>query len=334
MARAMTRRRAITIMAAAAGLPLLPFARQAAAATEPVVWNGQALGAPANLILYHDDRQKAEGLIDRIVVELSRLEAVFSLYRSESVLCELNRNGGVGAPPDDLVRLLQSCSRVWKLSGGLFDPTIQPLWALHARHFSTAGADPAGPSGMELEQALSRVGFDGVLFNRDRVAFARPGMALTFNGIAQGYITDRIVDLLRDAGVTSSLVNMGESRAIGAQADGRPWRVGLAQMEDAKTPDTVLNLVNKAVSTSSAAGFQFDRSGRFGHILDPLTGAARPHYSRMTVIAADATTADALSTAFSLMEPARVRSLAAELPDVTVDLVATSGEHDRFGSSI
>lgn len=334
MAKAITRRRAICIVAAAAGLPLIRSVGLAKQGMEPIVWKGQALGASATLILNHDNPVVARQLVDSVVAEASQLESIFSLYRSDSVLSELNRAGAIAAPPPDMIALLEKSRASWEASSGAFDPTIQPLWALYARHFSKDGADPAGPPRHELEAALSCVGFDAVRFNRDRVAFARPHMALSFNGIAQGYITDRVVHRLRDAGITSSLVSMGEIRAIGAASDGQSWRVGLAETEAGADPDTVLDIVDKAVSTSSASGFHFDPSGRFGHILDPARGSMPSRYRRTTVIAPDATTADALSTAFNLMEPARIQRILEAHPDITVDMVTASGEHARYGQTI
>ncbi len=334
MAEAFNRRRALTIMAAVAGLPLIPFAGRAQAATDPVIWQGQALGAPATLILNHPDKAEAEALVARVVAEVRRLEDIFSLYRPESVLAELNRTGALAAPPADLVDLLDHCRTAWETTGGAFDPTVQPIWMLYARHFQALGADPAGPDGRALTQALSMVGFGGVHANRDRIAFARAGMALTLNGIAQGYITDKVVALLRDAGVTSSLVEMGESRAIGAKADGSPWRIGLAESETGERVDTVLPVIDKAVATSSASGFHFDPSGRFGHILDPRQGAVPPLYRRMSVVAPSATVADAFSTAFSLMKEEDIRAVATATPEMTVDLSTADGRHIRFGRTL
>ncbi|RFC65795.1 FAD:protein FMN transferase [Mesorhizobium denitrificans] len=329
MASIVTRRRAIAIFAAAAGLPLI---RPARAATHAVTWKGQALGAPATLILHHENRDKAQRLIDRVVTEVSRLEEVFSLYRSTSAISELNRVGGLVAPPAELVVLLEACRHHWHESGGAFDPTIQPLWALYRDHFSAPDADPDGPPADAIARAVGQVGFDAVRFNRDRIVFARPDMALTLNGIAQGYVTDRVVSILRDAGITSSMVDMGEGRAIGGQADGTPWRVGLADLQDAERPDSVLDLIDRAVATSSPAGFHFDTARRFGHILDPRNGGASAAYRRLTVVAPDATTADALSTVFSLTDPESIRSSLAGKPDIMVDLVLASGEHRRYGS--
>lgn len=329
MAKGYTRRRAIAIFAAAAGLPLLTAAK---AASSVVTWKGQALGAPATLVLNHENRTRAERLIHAVVAEVTRLERVFSLSRDESALSELNRVGALVAPPHDLVALLGSCQEYWNMSGGAFDPTIQPLWSLYRDHFTLPEADPSGPSTEKISDALHAVGFDGIEFNRNRIVLTRPKMAVTLNGVAQGYITDRIVDLLRDAGVTNSLVDMGEDRAIGSRADGTPWRIGLAERQDDESPDVVLDVIDKAVATSSGMGFHFDEAQRFGHILDPRTGEAAALYRRVTIIADDATTADALSTAFSLMHETSIRSTIDRRSDVLVDLVRADGGHRRFGT--
>lgn len=320
-----TRRRAITVMAAFAGLPLMGKSGNAVAAASGVTfshgvatWHGQALGAPAQLVLHHENDSEARQLIGRIVAEVARLEAIFSLYRDTSAVSELNRSGMLAAPPAELVALLHLCRDFHTMSNGAFDPTVQPLWHVYSRHFARGQDIADGPAVDAIEKARALVGFDKVRFNRDRVTFTRPGMALTLNGIAQGFITDRAVDILRQAGMTSSLVDMGEIRAAGPRSDGTPWRIGLAQAGNGN-PEKVIDLVDKAVATSSASGFYFDAAGRFGHLLDPRNGSAATRYARMSVIAADATTADALSTAFSLMEPAAVRTVTKSRPTILAD---------------
>lgn len=272
------------------------------AEAHPVIWSGQALGARATLVIHHHDRSAAERLVHRAVAEVARLERIFSLYREDSALVELNRVGALAAPPADLVELLNMAQQVWAATGGVFDPTVQPLWMLYARHFSAAGADPAGPSREQHDEILGKVGFDRVKFSRDRVSFSRPGMALTFNGIAQGYITDRVVDLLRDGGIASSLVDMGEIRTLGVKPDRTTWKVAVAGAPMDGDPPATLEVVDKAVATSSVEGFHFDRAGRFNHLLDPRSGAAAGQWKTVTVVAPEAAAADALSTAFNLMD--------------------------------
>lgn len=289
----LTRRRALGLLAAAAGLPLVLRAGRATA--EVVTWHGRALGAPATLILHHPDRPAAERLVAACVAELERLEGILSLYRADSALSELNRTGALAAPPPELVAILDDCRRYHAATDGAFDPTVQPLWRLYADHFA-AGGDPVGPPAEALAQAQARVGLDAVHASPDRIAFARPGMALTLNGIAQGWITDRIAERLRAAGVTSTLVDMGEIRGIGPH----PWRVEIAGT------DSVLALTDRAVATSAAAGFAFDAAGRFTHIVDPRSGATPNRAGSLTVIAPTAAAADALSTGFWLTDPAAI----------------------------
>lgn len=334
MAKLVTRRRAVSIFAAVAGLPLLGPGTSARASASAFVWSGQALGAPAKLILNDHDATRAHRLIDSIVTEVARLERIFSLYHEDLSIVELNRVGGLASPPPELLALLGKCSNFWEATGRLFDPTVQPVWALYRDHFASANVGENGPDASVLNACLGRVGFDAVRFGSGRIAFARPEMALTLNGVAQGFITDRVVDILRDARITSSLVDMGEERAVGVQSDGTPWRIGLAAEEDSSEPDTVLRIVNRAVATSSQTGFVFDEQGRFGHILHPRVGAMPGIYRRVSVVADDAATADALSTAFNLMEIDAIRDTLGKFPSISVDLIGTAGNRQQLGRPI
>lgn len=329
MSAASTRRRFIGISAAAAGLALLPFGGAARPHPQTIRWHCRALGAPAELILHHRDRAEAERLVMQVAAEIARLERIFSLYQRDSALCALNRLGVLVAPPSELVAVLEKSRAVWDLSSGLFDPTVQPLWRVYAQHFSSAAADPAGPSRQQIEAAIDLIGFDRVIFNHDRIAFAQRGMALTLNGIAQGYITDRIVELLHEGGITSTIVDLGEVRAMGARSDGTPWQVGINELDT--RPVERLTLVDRAVATSSPNGFRFGGPGSPCHLLHPRSGASASFYGSVSVLAPDAATADALSTAFGFMTVERISELLTSLPGTEVRLVRHDGQRLRLG---
>ena len=321
MAHKLSRRRFISITASVAGFGLFPTAIEAKEGLQTVNWDGQALGASASIVIHHHDRAAAGLLVEQAVVEVARLERIFSLYQHDSALSELNRIGALAAPPPELVALLDSSRAIWDLSGGAFDPTVQPLWTLLASHFGNAGRDPDGPSEARLHDALSLVGFENVLFSEDRIAFTRRGMALTLNGIAQGFITDRVVELLRQGGVTRSLVDMGEVRALGKRADGLPWRVGVENARGGGDPLAILDIEkDRAVATSSAEGFRFDDTSRFNHLIDPRSGRCAHLYRSVAVVAPSATTADAFSTAFSLLQPDAVERIVAGQPGLQARL--------------
>jgi len=295
-----TRRRFITITAAAGGLPLLSV-QPASAVPLLRTWTGAALGADATLQIHHPDPLAADRLIEASLAEVARLEQVLSLYRPDSALLRLNREGALEDPPFDLVRILAESRRYTALTGGAFDVTVQPLWDLYAAHFVRPGASPNGPTDEAITAATARIGQEALEVNPERLRFARPGMGITLNGIGQGYVTDRIVELLRVGGVEHALVDMGEIRAIGGRPTGEPWSVGL---EDPRVPGQVaerIPLVDRAVATSGGYGTVFDPAGRFNHIFEPRSGRTSWRWRSVSVETDSATAADALSTAFTLM---------------------------------
>ncbi|MDR3374066.1 MAG: FAD:protein FMN transferase [Ancalomicrobiaceae bacterium] len=296
----LNRRRFISITAAAGGLPLLGFA-PVASGTRLRVWSGAALGADAKLQIHHPDPVVAERLIAASLAEVDRLEAILSLYRVDSALARLNRDGAIEAPPFDLVRILSEARMYAEATGGAFDVTVQPLWDLYARHFAASDAAPEGPPSAAIERAVARVGEAAIEIAPAQIRFARPGMSVTLNGIGQGYVTDRVVELLRANGIEHALVDMGEIRAVGDRPEGAPWSVGL---EDPRSPGQIaesIGLANRAVSTSGGYGTVFDPGRHFNHIFEPASGRTSWRFLSVSVEAATATEADALSTAFALM---------------------------------
>src|SRR5690348_7092240 len=93
-----SRRRAITIMAAAAGALIPGTDRRAAQAVPLYRWQGTSLGSPSRLLLYHPDRAQAERIVARCTDEIERLERIFALFRPESEIARLNRDGRLDAP--------------------------------------------------------------------------------------------------------------------------------------------------------------------------------------------------------------------------------------------
>ncbi len=302
MSTVISRRRFIAFVAAAAGAPLLLKAGGAQA--KPVRWDGTALGAPASIQLYHSDEALAHAAIADGLAELRRLEAVFSVYRADSAISALNREGVLENAPDDFIVMLTRALSLAKISDGVYDPTIQPVWQTYLRHFTSGNPDPAGPSSSDLAAALERVDWRAVQVDaaNKKISFARPGMGLTLNSGAQGYITDRVTDVLRARGFDRMLVDMGEPRAISAKPDGSAWRIGIADPSDPSRAVATLDVVDQCVSTSGGYGTLFDAKGAFTHLIDTRTGRTAPAMMGVSVVADSGVIADGLSTAM-LMAP-------------------------------
>lgn len=319
-----SRRRIIGISAAAAGMSLLPL--RGYTSPEAVTWRGEAMGAQASLVIHHPDHATAEWLAGMVVAEMRRLERVFSLYRDDSDLVQLNRQRFLVAPPKELVEILLLSGEANVRTAGAFDPTVQPLWEAYRHHFSTPGASEAGPSAGIVRQCLARVGLERITCSPDRIELPVPGSALTLNGIAQGYITDKVVNLLRAGGIERSMVDMGESRAIGSAPGGRPWRVGISDPQDSARILKVLEVEDRAVATSSPFGFRFDAEGQFSHIIDPRSGATPQRHAGVTVVAGQAVLADALSTAFNLMDAGEIAAVLDGIAGVEAHILSHDGK--------
>jgi thiamine biosynthesis lipoprotein len=324
MQKPLSRRRFIRISAAAAGFVASLTGGRSEAADSPVTWRGTMFGAIATIEIHHRDRNEAQRLINTSIEEARRLERLFSLYLRDSALVELNRTRILVDPAAELVDLLTISKRYAQLTDGIFDPTVQSLWSLYAAHFSAPNADPSGPSRTALDAALAYVDYRRLEVSRDRIAMPR-GFAVTLNGIAQGYVTDKVVDLLRSHGIDHSLVDMGETRAIGSRPDGTAWQVGVADPDAVGRTATVLPVVDRSVATSGAYGFRFDLQGRFNHLFEPRTGGCAERYRSVTTISANATAADAMSTAFSFMPPSAIREFLTDTGIERVHLIDAQG---------
>ena len=287
----MRRRRFLQIAAAALAAPT--------AALAETRWQGIALGADVALTLT-GNAGLAAAAIERVRDLLGRIEAEFSLFDPASALCRLNASGALRPSPDFLA-LCSTVTTVHAATGGRFDPTVQPLWRALAE-------------GLDTTAARAAIGWRRVAIAPAAVKL-EPGQALTFNGIAQGYATDRVRDLLAAEGFTHVLVNIGEFAALGG-----PFRIGISDPSAGLLGWRHLN--GGAMATSSPGAMTV---GGGPHILAP--DGRTPLWSSVTVEADSATLADALSTAFCLMEAPAIRAAAEQLSGLRrVTVVTPAGD--------
>jgi thiamine biosynthesis lipoprotein len=294
-------------------------------------WTGLWLGSAASIRICHLDSSFAQRTLRRAVAEAQRLERIFSLYQPDSALNDLNRTAVLVAPPRELVDLLALCDRVHEASGGLFDPTVQPLWTCYHQHYMKGRPNDGCPDQATLQAALSRTGWGRVRFNPDIIALER-GMALTLNGVAQGYVTDRVLEILRAAGFENCLVDMGEIRTTGVRSDGRPWQVAVAGRDGNALSLDAAKTENKAVATSSAEGFAFDSDATNNHLFNPVSGRCAMPGRSITVVAPTAAEADAFSTAFALMGDGEIAAVTTLNTNLNVHL-ATRTTTREFGAA-
>lgn len=260
------------------------------------------------------DSARAVAAVDAAFEEIARLERVMSSWRDDSELARFNRAAGTGpaACSADLAAVLDSAFALARLTGGAFDPTVEPLmvaWDLRGQ-----GRRPGAAA---LAAARGLVGWPGLTVDREaRTArLAHAGMGVDLGGIGKGYALDRAAAVLERQGATSALLNFGgELLALGAGET-----VTIADPAQRLTPVVELPVANAAVSTSGQSERGFTAGGmRYGHILDPRTGRPSPATASVTVVGASGTRADALSTALLVMGRDAAAAFARDHPDVGV----------------
>jgi thiamine biosynthesis lipoprotein len=327
-----TRRRAIRIMAAAAGLPLMIAAVRATAPKARMFeWQGQVLDDLAELTLWHTDAALCRRTFLRIEAEIARFEGIFSLYRNDSEIARLNAAGELRRPAPELRAVIEESQRIGVLSGGAFDISVQPLWRLYEGHFWSHAQIVPDIVARAAEVARDLVDFRRIETSGRRIALGRQGMGITLNSIAQGFITDAIADLLRNEGFETAVVDLGEYRTLGRHPGGHPWRIGVRNALAAGEVDRVIELDDMALAVSGGYGTTFEPTGQFHHIFDPQSGASAHRLADAAVISPRATTASALAIAICVLGEERSRTLLERCPGTHAIVTRPDGTSVTIG---
>jgi thiamine biosynthesis lipoprotein len=267
----------------------------------------RAMACEFEIILNAGEHAGASELAVEALDLVDQLEAQLTVYRDTSELVAINRRAADEPVPVEsrLFKLLEMATRLYVETKGAFDITAGPLtkaWGF----FSRRGARPVEP---EIQRALATVGSQYLRLDpsSETVQFARPGMEINLGAIGKGYALDRCSEFLDGAGLNSYLIHGGQSSVLarGSQSgEGTAgnWKIGLGNPAHPGQQLAEIELFNQALATSGSRVQSFRQDGRrYGHILDPRTGAPAEGMLTTTVIAPLAAVADALSTAFYVL---------------------------------
>lgn len=249
------------------------------------------LGTTLSLRAAHASSERTDAGLDAAVNAIRHVEKHMSLFNPDSSLCRLNHVGVLDQPDPDLVKILTLARYVSERSQGSFDVTVQPLWDAwqNAKQLNRL------PTANELKIARSKTGWRNLEITNERVRFLQPNMALTLNGIAQGYASDLAREALRLQGIEHALIDTGEWNTLGQSADSRPWSLGI---ENPRRIDAIVASIvsdGRAIATSSDAHCSFSADMRHHHIFDPRTGYSPSELASVTVLAPTCALADALT---------------------------------------
>jgi thiamine biosynthesis lipoprotein len=290
------------------------------------------MGTLVTITVVHPESDGARALVEQAFAEMERLESALTRHRPAAPLGRLNARGRIDRAPEALHEVVRAARELAGRSGGAFDPTVLPVLQAWERAWARGEHRPASA---ELDAAHALVGFDGLHVRGDGLMLEDPGMGVTLDGIAKGFIVDRTLAGLVGGGADRVLVNAGGDIASGGSGSrDEPWTVALQHPREERAMAGLVRLAD-AIATSGdyQRSFSDDRSDH--HIIDPRTGRSPPGVASVSVTASTAMEADGFATALLVLGPEEGRSLvegAAGLEAMIVGkdgTVTTSAGFDR-----
>ena len=299
------------------------------AGADRLQWQERVLlgfGTALSLRAAHAHAGVVSQALDDAVAEIRAIESQMSLFDPDSALCRLNREGCLVDPDWRLVEVLTLAQQVARASDGAFDVTMQPLW----RVWSDASRLGRPATQDEIARARASVDWRKLELADHAVRLLAPGMAVSLNGIAQGYAADRARAVLQRRGIEHALLDTGEWAPLGRPAPASPWQLGIADPHQRDALIATLATDGRCVCTSSDDRTAFSADRRDHHIVDPRVGCSPLRLSGVTVVAESGALADALTKVFFMAE---TRLGGAAAADVTARAGATAhaGARARAG---
>lgn len=283
----------------------------------------QGFGTTLWLRAAHHNTDVLEQALHAAVLRVQAIEQAMSLFNPHSELSRLNATASLRHASTDLCQILRLGRSVAQHSGGAFDVSTQPLWLVWSAWAEAhAGQERKVVSEAwrkRIAAARAKVDWRGVRVYGHEVHL-QSGMALSLNGIAQGYAADQAQAVLKAHGIAHAMLDTGETALIGQSPQG-PWRLGVLQASGATGMSGAQGEVRsqagpafwpqgRAVATSTDDQTWFTPDHQHHHIFDPRSGYSPSHWAHVTVLAPSAALADALTKVFFMCPPHDVLRLA------------------------
>ena len=284
--------------------------------------------------------EAAQSALDESFALLDHLNDELSLYQEESTLSKINAHaGGEGlSVPSDVFTAMAKAQTACQLTDGVFNPLIGPITKLWKINQNPGEPDAYSlPEQASLDAALTLTNPDGLELvpapEKDKggnVRLARRGAALDLGGIAKGYASTLIVNLLRTRGIASALINLGGNVHVLGTKGGAPWNIGIRNPINETTDPIALVLAvgdpeRQGIAVVTSGGYERYRivnGVRYSHFFDPRTGMpVNSDLLSATLVTPDGSMADALATAFMIMGSERAMTFLTAHPELGAVLI-------------
>ncbi len=258
-------------------------------------------------------------VLKKAVRLINKLNGIFNVHITGSEISRVNKTAHKKpvTVSETLLYLLKKSLYFAKITNGAFDPSmlaVNKLWDFKNKNFTL-------PSREKIAQALKKTGYKNVIIKGNTVLFKKHGMGLDLGGIAKGFIIDKVVFLFKKYGVKSAYINIGgDVYLIGKNTEkDREWFVGIQHPRNTNDLLFIFKAQHQAVVTSGDyERYKFINSKRYHHIIDPSTGYPANKSVSMSVVADNATKADALSTGFFVLGPEKSKKIASKLKNTYI----------------
>lgn len=260
-----------------------------------------AMDTYMTLTAYGENAQEA---VEAGIAEIQRLDDLLSTGKDTSEVAQINANGG-GVLSEDTDYLVKRALDIYQSTNGAFDISIYPvmqLWGFTTGNFAV-------PSESDLAAKLALVDAGKIILSEENgqtsISFPE-GMEIDLGGITKGYTSGRVMDVMKSYGIKSAVINLGgNAHVLGNKTDGSQWKVGIQDPEDENGYLGGVSVTDKAIITSGGYERYFvdeDTGVKYHHIIDPKTGySANNGLISVTIVSADSTLADGLSTSLFVL---------------------------------
>ena len=272
-----------------------------------------AMGTFVSMTLLHSSKDQAQDAMGEAFLEIDRLSRSISRFDETTAVAQLNREGFLKDVPPEVAEVVFRALEYYRISNGAFDISVKPVVDLFKGKFSAGQNMP--PTEGEIRKALSLVNASNIEFEGSYLRFKEPGMGITLDGIAKGYIVDRASKVLAKHRIKNHLINAGgDIRTMGHGRDKKPWTIAVQDPQKKKHYPDIIHMTDGAIATSGNYEIYFDKEKMFHHIVNPGTGLSPDESTSVSVLAETAMDADALSTSVFVMDPKRGTRFINSLP--------------------
>lgn len=284
------------------------------------------MGTVAKVELWHDDAEAAQQAIAAVETEMHRIDAAMSPMIESSELSHINREAA--RQPllitNEMFELLKTSVHFSELTDGVFDITFSSVGYLYdyRKHIH--------PDEKAIASHLSGIDYHHIHLDEAQrtVFFDQPGVRIDLGGIGKGYAVDQCIELLRKRGITHAFVNAGGDSYVLGDRHGRPWFISIRHPRDSSKQVATLPLADLAISTSGDyERFFIDENGvRYHHIMNPRTGDSARESESVSIIAANATTSDAMTKPVFILGWQKGLAMINSMTGISAVIVDKNGE--------